>query len=150
MNSNEIVEKTWFEVFKEILSISSNLTSTLAASIAIYVFLFKRNELRNAFSLLMNWSFQLTLNDLRSKLERLNEYNANEPTEVEAIKNILHEVAGQIRGNSKLMKAFPNIADKFETLSNSKKLSEPAKRSIISELRESLRNIEINEISKQD
>lgn len=150
MNKTEITEIKWWEIVKEVFSFSSDFTSTIAASIAIYVFFFKRNELKNAFSLLMNWSFQLTLNDLRSKLERLNEYNANEPTEVEPIKNILHEVSGQIRGNNKLMKAFPNIADKFESLSNSRKLTEPAKRSIISELRENLRNIEINEISKQD
>ncbi|MEG0678093.1 MAG: hypothetical protein RR473_15780 [Comamonas sp.] len=140
---------TW-EIITSITSFFANLTSIFAASIAIYLFICKRNELKSAFALLMNWSFQLTLNDLRSKLERLNEYNASEPTEVESIQNILHEVAGQIRGNRKLMSAYPNIADKFEKLSNSKRLTEPAKRAIISELRENLRNIEINEIVTQE
>ncbi|GAB2814714.1 hypothetical protein GCM10027276_14500 [Comamonas piscis] len=140
---------TW-ENIPNIISFLANSTTIIASSIAIYIFICKRKEIKNAFALLMNWTFQLTLNDLRSKLERLMEYNANEPAEIEPIKNILHEVAGQIRGNKKLMQLFPEIAEKFERLSGSKKLSEPAKRAIISELRENLRNAEINEIIQQD
>jgi hypothetical protein len=133
-----------FNNIAEIVTFVANVLSIVASSIAIFVFIYKGSEIRAAFSLLLNWSFQLTLTELKSKLERLNEYNASEPTEVEEIRNILHEIAGQIRGNRRLQAASPLIATRLEELANSKKLTEPRKRAMTSELRETLRSIEVN------
>lgn len=137
----------FFKLIVDIASLVANAFTVVAAGIAIYVFIYKGPELRTAFSLLLNWSFQLTLTDLKSKLERLNEYSANEPTEIDEIRNILHEIAGQIRGNKRLANAAPQMATQLETLANSKKLTEPRKRAMISELREILRNIEVNSLA---
>jgi hypothetical protein len=140
------------DVFKTIVDSASLIASifTIAASgIAIYVFFAKGPELRTAFSLLLNWTFQLTLTELKSKLERLNEYNANEPSEVDEIRNILHEIAGQIRGNRRVNAASSEIAGRLEQLAVSKRLTEPKKRMMVAELREILRNIEVSTLASQ-
>lgn len=138
-----------FKLIIDIASLISNAFTVVASGIAIYVFVVKGPELRTALSLLLNWSFQLTLTELKSKLERLNEYNANEPTEVDEIRNILHELAGQIRGNKRLLGAAPALANQLESLAVSKKLTEPRKRMAVAELRETLRNIEVNNLAEQ-
>ena len=130
--------------FLEAVTGMSNIFTIIASGIAIYVFLTKRRELSRALQILLNYSFQTTLNELREKLERLNEYNANEPADVLEIRNILHEIAGQIRGNEKLLSASSELLGRIEGLAQSKKLSEPSKRSMVSELREVIRNIQVN------
>lgn len=137
------------KLLTELISLAANIVTIFASGVAIYLFFAKGKEIQSAFHLLLNWSFQLTLTDLKTKLERLNEYSANEPSEVEEIRNILHEIAGQIRGNRRLLLAAPNIAPRVESLAGSKTLSEPRKRSMVSELRETLRNIEVNSLAPQ-
>lgn len=136
-----------FKLIVDIASLIANVLTVVASSIAIYIFFWKGPELRTAFSLLLNWSFQVTLTELRSKLERLNEYNANEPTEIEEIRNIFHEIAGQVRGNKRLAGAAPLLAGQVETLASNRRLTEPRKRAMISEVREILRNIEVNTLA---
>lgn len=137
----------WFKSVSEWASLAADLFTIVASGIAIYLFFTKRKEISNAFSLLLSWSFQTTLSDLRSKLERLNEYNATEQSELPEIRNILHEIAGQIRGNPRLVAAAPQLASRVESLAGSKRLTEPQKRSIVSEIREVLRNIEVNSVA---
>lgn len=124
----------------------ANVFTIVASGLAIYVYFTARGKFSAALQLLMNYSFQTTLTELKEKLERLNEYNANEPTELPEIRNILHEIAGQIRGNERLLAVAPKLATKIENLAQSKKLLEPSKRSIVSEVREQLRNIQLNSI----
>lgn len=134
---------TLFHVVRETVALLTDLLTIAASAIAIYVFFGKRKELAAALRLLLNWSFQTTLSDLRGKLDRLNEYNANEPTDLPEIKNILNEIAGQVRGNARLHRTAPTIADRVETLASGRRLTEPNKRSIVAEMREVLRNIEV-------
>lgn len=120
---------------------------TIAASaLAIYLVIAKRDEISAAFRLLLNYSYQTTLAELKEKLERLNEYNANEASDLGEIRNILHEIAGQIRGNPKLHVAAPELAARVESLANAKRLTEPLKRSLVSEVREKLKNINVDSI----
>lgn len=127
-----------------ILSILANLATIAASGIAIYLFFTKGKTISTAISLLMNYSYQLTLSELKEKLERLNDYNANDSEECNKIVNILHEIIGQIKGNDKLHERFSDITEKIETLASDKrKLTEPRKRSLVSELRERLRNINV-------
>lgn len=132
--------------FLEVVAGLSNVLTIIASGIAIYVFLVKRRELSLALQLLLNYSFQTTLTEVKEKLERLNEYNANEPEDVPEIRNILHEIAGQIRGNERLLAAASELLGRIEALAKSRKLLEPSKRSMVSELREVLRNIQVNDI----
>ncbi|MCO8082962.1 MULTISPECIES: hypothetical protein [Acinetobacter] len=129
------------------ISILSDVFAIAAAGIAIWLFFTKSNEIKTAFNLLLNWSFQLTLTDLKSKIERLNEYSAKNPDELEEIRNILHEIAGQMKGNEQIVKTSNDLISKIEKLASSKNLDEPRKRSIISEIREVLRNMQVNSVA---
>ena len=124
----------------------ANLMTIIASGIAIYIFLAKRKELSAALSLLLNYSYQTTLAEIKEKLERLNEYRATEEGDLPEIRAIFHEIAGQIRGNPRLNTAAPNIAERIEALASGKRLSEPAKRSMVSEVREVLKNINVKSI----
>lgn len=134
------------EFIFSIVSLLSDVMTIIASGIAIFVFFAKRKQLSSALNTLLNYSYQTTLGELKEKLERLNEYNASVPSELQEIRNILHEISGQIRGNPRLAKTANNIVKKIERLADSSSLSEPKKRSIISELREFLRSLHIDSI----
>lgn len=132
-----------FKLLSDVLADIANAFTIAASGVALYVFVKNRKKISAAVDLLLNYSFQTTLGELKEKIERLNEYNANEPDDIPEIKNILHEISGQIRGNKRLSGAIPNLARKIDRLANGKKLPETTKRSIVSEMREELRNIQI-------
>ena len=134
-------------LIQQITSFIANILAIFASGIAIWLFFTKSKEIKTAFNLLLNWSFQLTLTDLKSKIERLNEYTTKKPDELEEIRNILHEIAGQMKGNEQIVKSSNDLIAKIEKLANSKYLDEPKKRSIISEIREVLRNMQVNSVA---
>lgn len=131
-------------LIERIIATISDVFAIAASSIAVYLFLFKKEQISSAFSLLINYSKQLTLTDLKAKFERLNDYNANDEKQREEVINILHEIEGQINGNKNLKQEFNDVLKKVVSYTTSKKeISEPHKRSLVSELRENLRNIDI-------
>ena len=132
----------------EVVSALADILTIFASGIAISIFFLKRAELSIALSLLLNWSYQTTLSDINGKLDRLNEYNANEALDHPEIKNIFHEIAGQIRGNPRLLTAAPALPDRIESLSSGKKLSEPNKRSMVAEIREVIRNLQVKNLNQ--
>ena len=134
------------KIIVDVVSFFSNTLTVVVSSIAIYVFFAKKKEITAAFNLLINFSYQTTLNEIRGKLDRLNEYNVKEAEDIAEIKNIMHEICGQIRGNIRLTTAAPELAQKFENLANGKKLTEPNKRSLVSETREFLKNIDVSNV----
>ena len=133
-----------FKIVVDAVSFIANLLSAATGCIALWVFFRKGKEISTAFRLLVNWSFQTTLTDLRGKLDRLNEYNANETTDHPEIRNILQELAGQVRGNTRLRTSAPDLASRLETFATRSRLAEPAKRAMVAEMREILRNIQVN------
>lgn len=141
-----------FATIYQITSFISAIFSGTAAGIAIYLFLFKRKSISSIFHLLLNYSFQISLTELKIKLERLNDLSVNDEKQREEVINIFNEITGQIRGNSVLIEKCEIILEKISNYAeNPKGLTEPIKRNIVSELRENLRNIDIqryNEIIK--
>lgn len=133
-----------FKTLSDIVSVIANSLTIATGSIALWIFFRKGKEISTAVKLLLNWSFQTTLNDLRGKLDRLNEYNANESSDLPEIRNILQELAGQIRGNKRLKNAAPDLAPRLEAFAVKSRLTEPSKRSMVAEVREILRNIQVN------
>ena len=128
----------------KIASFCADIFTTAAAAIAVYLFLFKRKNIASAFKILLNYSSQITLSELRTKIERLNDLNTSDPEDKLEIVNIFNEIVGQMRGNKKLKKDCSEILRKLSRHAESpEQLSEPKKRSIVSELRESLRNITV-------
>jgi hypothetical protein len=142
-------EVTWWPTMKVVFdsaALVSNVLTAIASFIAIYLFATKRRELSKAVSLLLNYAYQTTLAELKEKLERLNEYNASDPDDSAEIRNILHEIAGQIRGNKRFQSTAPKLVRRIEALAAGTNLTEPRKRSMVSELRESLRTIQVHTI----
>ena len=129
---------------ERIISAAQNIFSICGYLIALYLYFFKKDEISTAFNTLLNYSKQLSLTDLKSKFERLNDYNANDEKQKEEVINILHEIEGQLNGNVKLKGEFKTVLKKVNSFTNSKKeISEAYKRSLVNELRENLRNIDI-------
>ncbi len=129
------------------LSLISNVFTIIASGIAIYLFLYKGKEISSVLDLLLNYTHQLSLSEVKEKLERLNEYNAKDPEQCEKIVNILNEIIGQIRGNSRLKIHFEEVVSTIESLiADKRKLTEPRKRALVSELRERLRHLNVKNI----
>lgn len=132
-------------LLERIIASVSDLLALFASLIAIYLFLFKKDKILTAFNLLINYSRQLTLTELKSKIERLNDYNANDEKQKDEVLNILHEIEGQLNGNKTLKTEFIGVLKKVSTYTSARKeISEAYKRSLVSELRENLRNIDID------
>lgn len=131
----------------KVASFISNVFTILASGIVIYLFYTKRKSIYSVFKLLINYSYQLSLSELKEKLERLNDYNAAEPANREHIINILNEIMGQIRGNEKLKVHLENLLKRMSRLvSDHGRLTEPRKRALVSELREKLRHLNVKNI----
>jgi hypothetical protein len=131
-------------IIERIIATTYHICGIGASIIAIYLFLFKRETISSAFKLLINYSKQLTLSDLKSKFERLNDFDANDEKQKVEVINILHEIEGQINGNISLKQEFSEVLKKVNSYTSlKKKITEPIKRSLISELRENLRNLDI-------
>ena len=130
------------------INFSANLITIVVGLIAIYVFFFNKEKITSAINFILNYSNQLTLSELKFRLERLNDYNANDASQKEEVINILHEIEGQINGNKILKEKLSEQLTKITSIiSNVKLLTEPKKRSLVSELRESLRHIDASNYS---
>lgn len=138
--------------FLSFFSFLSDLTSAIASVIAIIIFIYKRKEIASAFSLLFNYSHQLTLSEIKEKLELLNNFNANDPGHTDTILNIFHDLLGQIRGNDKLALVMIVQVGKLEELleknTKSKIITEAKKRALISEIREKVRHLNVQNIDE--
>lgn len=127
---------------KNIVNASADVLTIIASAIAIYLFLTKRKEVGAVFAALAATANQGSMADLRAKLDRLNDLNATDPDQRAEVTNICHEVCGHIDGNPAFAKSFGEICVKLkESVSNKRKpITEPQKRALVSELRESMRH----------
>ena len=136
------------ELFKDFsfwTSLVSNIFTITASGIAIYLFILNKEKISSAINLLLNYSKQITLSELKFKIERLNDFTTNDSEQKKEVINILSEIEGQILGNKKIESELKNQLEKINNYTeNSKTLTEPKKRSLVSELRESVRNIDIS------
>jgi hypothetical protein len=128
-------------------SLISNIFTITASGIAIYLFILKRKSISSVFDLLINYTYQLSLSEIKEKIEILNEYNANDSEQCEKIVNIFNEIIGQIKGNATLKVHFSDFIISLEILIGDKRrLTEPRKRGAVSELRERLRHLNVKSI----
>jgi hypothetical protein len=129
------------------ISFTSNAITIIASSIAIYLFIAKKKSFSALFNLLLNYTYHISLSEVKEKLEKLNEYNAKDSLGNEKIIYILNEIIGQIKGNDKLKDHFKATLDDIEPYAVGKKeLTEPKKRALVSELRERVRNLNVRNI----
>lgn len=137
------------DVFMKWIALFSNIFTVVASGIAIFLFITKRESIASVFDLLINYTYQLSLSEVKEKLEKLNEYNAKDTEDNEKIINILNEIIGQIKGNEKLKSHFSELLKDIDGFAlGRKKLTEAKKRAIVSELRERLRHLNVRNIDK--
>jgi hypothetical protein len=117
----------------------------VASGLAIYIFFTKRQEIASAFRVLLNFSSQLALGELRLKLDQLNDLSANDPTDKDKVVNIFNDILGQIRGNKVLCIHCADVMPKLVSAAENRRyeLTEPRKRALVSELREVLRHVDV-------
>lgn len=131
-----------FDIIYNIVSFLSNIFTIIATGIAIYIYTFKRQSIASFFNIMLNYSTQISLTELRTKLETLNDLNAEDEKERKEVINILNDIAGQIKGNPTLREKCKVLEKLTEYTDNPENLNEPIKRNIVSELRENIRSIE--------
>lgn len=137
----------FFEVILDSLSGLADVFTIVASGIAIYIFLTKRRAITSVFRLLLKYGYQITLSELRSKLDRITDLRVADETQKEQIINIMSEVLGQIRGNPRLRSWFEEELQSVERFVSEKQShSEPEKRTIVAQLREKLRQLEMESI----
>lgn len=132
------------DIWATIVSMFADVLTIAASGIAIYLFLTKRKTVSLAFRTLLNYSSQMTLSELKAKLDRLNELTADDQEQAQEVRNILSDITGQIEGNPKLSREFRDVLKKAANLANGRAdLNERRKRALVSELRERLRHVDI-------
>lgn len=148
----QVIKKMTLDGIVSFVSFASDFTSSIASIIAIYLFVFKRKAIASVFSLLFNYSHQLTLSEIKEKLELLNNFNANDPAHADTILNIFHDLLGQIRGNDKISGLMSKQIEKLESLIDRdlkvRPITEPKKRALISEIREKVRHLNVKNIDE--
>ena len=60
------------------IDLVANVFTVFASGIAVYIFLINKEKLSTAINLLLNYSKQLTLSELKFKIERLNDFTTND------------------------------------------------------------------------
>ncbi len=131
------------------VNFSANLLTVIASGIAIYLFFKNRDKLVSALNAITTYSIQLTLSDLKYKVERLNDYTAADKDQANEIINLLNDIEGQIIGNKVPTVALAEQLAKIANFTkNPRLLTEPKKRSLVSELRETIRHIDVSNYNK--
>lgn len=127
-----------------VVSFIADFLTIFASGIVVYLFVAKKDSIKSMFNVLLNYSFQMSLSELNSKLDHLNDLNADNEEHAKEVVNILNEVVGQIRGNTRLKRKFKSILHETESYADKrKKITEPRKRALVSEIRESLRHVDV-------
>lgn len=133
------------EKIKFYIELISNSLTIFTAIIAIFVYYKNKDKISSAINFVLNYSKKLTLTELKYKVERLNDFTTNDTEQKKEIINILSEIEGQVIANAYIKENLKIQLEKINGfIDNSKTLTEPKKRSLVSELRERINNIDIS------
>lgn len=133
------------------VNFTANLLTVIASAIAIIIYFTNKDKIASAFNFILNYSNQLTLSELKYKIERLNDYHASKEDHNAEIINILHDIEGQIFGNKFLNDKLNTQLTKLSLYtSKNKPITEPKKRSLVSELRESVRTLDVSNFANNN
>lgn len=134
----------WWEWAKFAVDVLAAIFTIAASGIAVWVFLFKRDDIRAFLKVVKNFVHQNSLAELRMKLEKLNDLNASDPQGRDEVIGIFHDICGQIDGSPMLRDKLGNLSARIRRATTGRRLiTDPQKRSLVSELRESLRHLDV-------
>ncbi len=134
-----------FNIVIQSLNLIESVLSIGAAGIVVYLFIYKRKSISSIYHILLNYTFRTTIMELKIKIEKLNDLNANDDTDRKDVINILNEIVGQMRGNPILNRNCTEIINKLSKSANSPRLNDARKRTVLFELRENLNYIDVQE-----
>jgi hypothetical protein len=127
--------------FSDIVEICVGLT-------ALWVAWTQRDKISTAFSILLGYSLQTSLGDLRHWLERLQEHNIDGTDESSRVRRDLAYIRGKIKGNKVLYthfgdKILKRVNEMIGDLDQRRPVSETSKISLCSEIKERLATLEV-------
>lgn len=130
------------------VSFIANIIEILAGGTALFVVWTQREKISAAFSVLLNYSFQISLADFKHWLEKLSEDIFIENDEYKNVRIALAHIYGKLRGNPRLNKHFGDkmlkrIRIMIDDIDNKKIVNQTEKISLYSEIKESLTTLEI-------
>jgi hypothetical protein len=132
-------------IIDSVVNFIANFFTIIVSVIALYVYYFHRDKISTAIKLILNFSNQMTLNELKIKLDKLSDFTVDDSKQKSDIIYILNELEGQILGNKILKIQLGEPLEKIKNFTdNPKVLTEPKKRSLVHELKESIRTIDIS------
>lgn len=127
----------------------SDLLTIGASCVAIYLFFSQRKNISIIFKILLGYSHQLTLSELKEKIEKLTDLNSDVPTEKIKIIYLINDILGQVSGNSKLSGRFSTISNQINKFNKDPSLlTEPRKRALTSEIRERIRHLHVQNMDE--
>jgi hypothetical protein len=137
-------------IYDNVYSIVTFLDSLLSVSIVlvgIFIYVRKKNKIGPYFNLLKNYMLRDTIESLNRQLDRLNNYSGDDTdsTVICEIESIMREIVSQVEANDYLHKQVnQSILDDFSKYAaDMSLLTEPLKRSVVSGLRENIKNINL-------
>lgn len=132
------------EFLKGTIGVLADLGTIAASVLAIWIFIAKRAEIRAFVKAITTFVHQNSLAELRVKLEKLNDLHAADPDSRAEIVGIFHDICGQVDGSPVLRAKLGDISSRIrQATSGRRQITEPQKRSLVSELRESLRHLDV-------
>ncbi len=132
-----------FDIIK-IITLLDSVVSILVGGIALYVYFFKRKYIASLIHILLNFSVQDSITELKIKLDNLNYFNADSNEHRSKVIYIFGDIEGILKGNPILASEFRDIIQILSGyMDNPNSLKETKKRSLISETRGRLDNINI-------
>jgi len=133
-------------VVEKVLSILADLGTVAASLLAFYLFFVKGSEIRAMLRAVANFAHQSSLGEIRQKLDLIASLRVRD--DHEEIISVFHDVCGQIDGNPKLKEHFELLTKRVRKQAGGRQdLTEPQKRSLVSELREKLRHSDVSNIA---
>ena len=139
------MDEPFLKIFDLVVNLIANVMTIITAGLAIYVFIVNKDTIKKSFNFLLNYSFQLTLTDLKYKIEKLNDFKTTNPDQREEVINLLHDIEGHILGSTYLKEKLAAQLKKINGYNrNPSRLTEQNKRSLVSELKTSVQDLDVS------
>ncbi len=134
--------------FIEITSFLANIIQILFGGTALFFAWTQRDKISAAFSILLGYSLQASLSDLRHWIEKLQESSVEENDPSKKFRTALAYISGKIKGNTILYEHFGDKVLKrlnvmMLDLDDEKVVTQTIKMSLCSEIKERLTTLEV-------
>lgn len=134
----------WWSVLHGAIQIGADLATIAASGIAVWLFVKKGPEIGDFLKVIKNFVHQNSVAEMRIKLEQLASLHASNADNTTEISSLFLDICGQIDGNPYLSSKLSELCSRMRLANTGKRpIKEPYKRALVSELRESLRHLDV-------